>query len=116
MWMEGEGFKGGHAWRVLREWLGANGGGERDSVRMPVGLRERLQAAFSRETTTLARRQVSEDGTTKLLLRLGDGRTVESVLMPDYHPERAAGCISSQVAGHLSITLRFGSSDSSLLK
>lgn len=97
MWMEGEGFKGGHAWRVLREWLGANGGGERDSVRMPVGLRERLQAAFSRETTTLARRQVSEDGTTKLLLRLGDGRTVESVLMPDYHPERAAGCISSQV-------------------
>lgn len=97
LWMEGEGFKGGHAWRVLREWLGANGGGERDSVRMPVGLRERLQVAFSREAATLSRRQVSEDGTTKLLLRLGDGRTVESVLMPDYHPERAAGCISSQV-------------------
>jgi 23S rRNA (adenine2503-C2)-methyltransferase len=42
-------------------------------------------------------RQVAEDGTTKLLLRLRDGRTVESVLMPDYHPQRAAGCISSQV-------------------
>jgi 23S rRNA (adenine2503-C2)-methyltransferase len=40
---------------------------------------------------------VSEDGTTKLLLRLADARTVESVLMPDYHPDRAAGCISSQV-------------------
>lgn len=96
-WMEGEGFKGGHAWRVLREWLRANGGGERDSVRLPAGLRERLQAAFPREAAVLARRQVSEDGTTKLLLRLGDGRMVESVLMPDYHAERAAGCISSQV-------------------
>ncbi|EDY15884.1 radical SAM enzyme, Cfr family [Chthoniobacter flavus Ellin428] len=97
LWMEGEGFKGGHAWRVLREWLGANGGGERDSMRLPAGLRERLRATFPQEAAVLARRQVSEDGTAKLLLRMGDGRTVESVLMPDYHPERAAGCISSQV-------------------
>ncbi|MEZ0258374.1 MAG: 23S rRNA (adenine(2503)-C(2))-methyltransferase RlmN [Chthoniobacter sp.] len=96
-WMEGEGFKGSHAWRVLRELLGADAGAERESARRPAGLAERLQAAFPREAASLARRQVSEDGTTKLLLRLGDGRTVESVLMPDYHPERAAGCISSQV-------------------
>jgi 23S rRNA (adenine2503-C2)-methyltransferase len=60
-------------------------------------LRERLEAAFPQEAASLARRQVAEDGTTKLLLRLADGRTVESVLMPDYHPDRAAGCISSQV-------------------
>ena len=40
---------------------------------------------------------MASDGTTKLLLRLHDGRTVESVLMPDYHADRAAGCISSQV-------------------
>jgi 23S rRNA (adenine2503-C2)-methyltransferase len=96
-WMEGEGFKGAHAWRVLRQLFGANGGGDRDSVRMPAGLTERLQAAFAQNAASLARRQVSEDGTTKLLLRLADGRTVESVLMPDYHPDRAAGCISSQV-------------------
>ena len=96
-WMEGEGFKGGHAERVLRELFGVDGGGERESARLPAGLRERLQMAFPQEAASLARRQVSEDGTTKLLLRLGDGRTVESVLMPDYHPERAAGCISSQV-------------------
>jgi 23S rRNA (adenine2503-C2)-methyltransferase len=31
------------------------------------------------------------------LLRLGDGRTVETVLMPDFRPDRAAGCLSSQV-------------------
>jgi 23S rRNA (adenine2503-C2)-methyltransferase len=96
-WLEREGFKGGHAWRLLRHWLGANGGTDRDSARLPAGLSARLQGAFPQETASLLRRQVSEDGTTKLLLRLADGRTVESVLMPDYHPDRAAGCISSQV-------------------
>ncbi len=96
-WMDGAGFKGRHAWRVLRELLGASEEKERASERMPAGLRERLEAVFPREAASLARRQVSEDGTTKLLLRLADGRTVESVLMPDFHPERAAGCISSQV-------------------
>jgi 23S rRNA (adenine2503-C2)-methyltransferase len=96
-WMEGEGFKAGHAWRVLRQMFGVDDGQDRKSARLPAGLRERLQAAFPQEAASLARRQVSEDGTTKVLLRLADGRTVESVLMPDYHPERAAGCISSQV-------------------
>jgi len=96
-WLEGEGFKSGHAPRMLRELLEANGRTDRDNLRMPAGLRERLDTAFPREAASLARRQVAEDGTTKLLLRLGDGRTVESVLMPDYHPARAAGCISSQV-------------------
>jgi 23S rRNA (adenine2503-C2)-methyltransferase len=46
---------------------------------------------------SLAARQVAADGTTKLLLRLADTRTVESVLMPDFRADRAAGCISSQV-------------------
>ena len=96
-WMDGEGFKVGHAWQVLRELLGASEKRERASGRLPASLRQRLDAAFPREAASLARRQVSEDGTAKLLLRLADGRAVESVLMPDYHPERAAGCISSQV-------------------
>jgi len=96
-WMEGEGFKGSHAWRVLRRMFEVNGGTGSDSERLPADLSARLQATFPHEAATLARRQQSEDGTTKLLLRLADARTVESVLMPDYHPERAAGCISSQV-------------------
>lgn len=96
-WMEGEGFKGGHALRVLRRMFAGNGGEVGARERMPAGLGERLQAVFPREAASLARRQVSEDGTTKLLLRMADGRTVESVLMPDFHPDRAAGCISSQV-------------------
>jgi 23S rRNA (adenine2503-C2)-methyltransferase len=97
VWMELEGFKAGHAPRLLRQLYGADGEVPRAHALMPAGLPERLQAAFSEKAASLALRQVSEDGTCKLLLRLADGRTVESVLMPDFHPARAAGCISSQV-------------------
>jgi 23S rRNA (adenine2503-C2)-methyltransferase len=64
---------------------------------LPQGLVERLQTTFPSSAATLAARQIAADGTTKLLLRLGDGRTVESVLMPDFRADRAAGCLSSQV-------------------
>jgi 23S rRNA (adenine2503-C2)-methyltransferase len=92
-WLESQGFKASHAPRVMRGMLGAS----KTKQFMPAGLDEKLRASFSNEAATLARRQVSEDGTTKLLLRLHDGRTVESVLMPDYRDDRASGCISSQV-------------------
>lgn len=97
-WMTAEGFNTAHAERVLRHAYAATVEAKpRTSALPPAGLEDRLRAAFPSEAASLARRQVSEDGTTKLLLRLADGRTVESVLMPDYHPDRAAGCISSQV-------------------
>lgn len=96
-WMEAGGFKGAHALKVLRPLYGVSQARTEPKDRLPAGLKARLQAEFATEAASLARRQVSADGTTKLLLRLIDGRTVESVLMPDYHPARAAGCISSQV-------------------
>ncbi len=91
------GYKHSHAARVLRAFY--MGGDVMDSTarRLPQGLVERLRAEFVPSSVTLAARQVAADGTTKLLLRLGDGRTVESVLMPDFRADRAAGCISSQV-------------------
>jgi 23S rRNA (adenine2503-C2)-methyltransferase len=64
---------------------------------LPKGLVERLKRELPAGSTSLAKRQVSEDGTVKLLLSLCDGCTVETVLMPDYREDRAAGCISSQV-------------------
>ena len=99
VWMEGQGFKASHAPRVLRNLLEVHGDhpGPRPGMLLPAELEARLHTAFPTAAASLAMRQVSDDGTTKLLLRLQDGRTVESVLMPDYHPERAAGCISSQV-------------------
>lgn len=96
-WMSGQGINPLHAARVLRGVYAVPGEKERDWARLPAGLTERVRAAFPREAASLVMRQISEDGTAKLLLRLSDGRTVESVLMPDYHPDRAAGCLSSQV-------------------
>ncbi len=71
--------------------------GESAGWRLPKSLLARLQADYPGRAAEALRRQVAQDGTTKLLLRLQDGRTVESVLMPDYHPDRASGCVSSQV-------------------
>jgi len=93
------GFKPVHAGRILRTFYAS--GGERldDSAARPLpeGLVERLRAERPAGVATLAVRQVAEDGTTKLLLRLADARTVETVLMPDFRDDRAAGCVSSQV-------------------
>ena len=96
-WMAARGYKTSHALGVLRRLYAGDSDAVGSHVQMPAGLGETLRANFSTEAATLVRRQVSDDGTTKLLLRFGDGRTVESVLMPDFHPDRAAGCISSQV-------------------
>ena len=91
------GFKPAHAAPVLRAFYADDGAVGWDRLTLPRGLRERLQSEDGRSGTVPLARQVAEDGTTKLLLRLGDGRTVESVLMPDFRPDRAAGCVSSQV-------------------
>jgi 23S rRNA (adenine2503-C2)-methyltransferase len=91
--LEAEGHPRVHAGRLLRAFYAA---GELPPVLpgVPAALLARWGAA---PPATVARRQESADGTTKLLLRLADGRTVETVLMPDFRMDRAAGCVSSQV-------------------
>jgi 23S rRNA (adenine2503-C2)-methyltransferase len=91
------GHKPGHAARILRAFYAGRDVGDSAASRLPQGLLERLRREYAASTTTLVTRQLARDGTTKLLLRLDDGRTVESVLMPDYRADRAAGCLSSQV-------------------
>ena len=91
------GFKPVHAARVLREYYARGGELVAAGRPLPFGLLERLKDEFPDAAATLAVRQVADDGTAKLLLRLGDGRTVETVLMPDFRADRAAGCLSSQV-------------------
>jgi 23S rRNA (adenine2503-C2)-methyltransferase len=91
------GYNPAHATRVLRAFYQGGDTANADARRLPRGLAERLHTEFAPGAVTLTTRQVAGDGTTKLLLRLGDGRTVESVLMPDFRADRAAGCISSQV-------------------
>ena len=68
---------------------------------LPALLRERLPKRVSLDPATEVRRVVSADGgTTKLLLRMGDGTLIESVLMQypepgDRHP-RSTVCVSTQ--------------------
>jgi 23S rRNA (adenine2503-C2)-methyltransferase len=95
--LAGLGFESSHAGRVLRFFYDTGGEGKSDDPRLPRALRERLRIGSGRREISQAARQVAGGGTIKLLLRLADGRTVESVLMPSHRADRAAGCISSQV-------------------
>jgi 23S rRNA (adenine2503-C2)-methyltransferase len=62
---------------------------------LPQGLRQDLAARHTVGLPEIARIYHSADGTRRYLLRLDDGRTVETVLMPE--GERDTICISSQV-------------------
>ncbi len=95
--MQSRGFNSAHAPRVIRGLLAARELPSRTYFLEPDRLWQDLKSDFSLEAATLAQQQVSADGTTKMLLRLQDGRTVETVMMPDFHVDRAAGCVSSQV-------------------
>src|SRR3954467_9216757 len=58
-------------------------------------LRTRLADEFAVSTPALVAREQSIDGTEKFLLRFADGRTVESVYIPD--TPSMTFCISTQV-------------------
>ncbi len=62
---------------------------------LPVPLRESLAAHHAVGLPSVSRVYESVDGTRRYLLGLADGRTVETVLMPE--GERDTICISSQV-------------------
>ena len=95
--LEAWGFKAAHAKPLLRSFY-ANGGEVGWPVlAVPRGLQARIGADGGGLASALAARQVAADGTIKLLLKLADGRTVESVVMPAYREDRVAGCVSSQV-------------------
>ncbi len=91
------GFKRSHARRLLLSYYAHAGAVAWAGLRAPRALRERMHAEAAPAVCRPVARRVAEDGAVKLLLRLADGRTVESVLMPAYRADRAAGCLSSQV-------------------
>ncbi len=62
---------------------------------LPKALREKLGSDLPLGLPEIERRYDSTDGTRRYLLRLGDGKTVETVWMPE--GDRSTICISSQV-------------------
>ena len=85
-----------HAKRLLRAYYDHAGRPALDQVAIAHRLRERVAAEIPLLNTQVVSRAASADGTVKLLLACVDGERVESVLMPDYRPERSAGCLSTQ--------------------
>jgi 23S rRNA (adenine2503-C2)-methyltransferase len=62
---------------------------------LPAALRATLARDFSLTIPTVAARERSSDGTEKFLLRLSDGRHIESVFIPDTPAQTF--CVSTQV-------------------
>src|SRR5438046_906079 len=58
-------------------------------------LRAAIAAEFALTTPTIVHRETSSDGTEKFLLRLADGRQIESVFIPDTPAQTF--CVSTQV-------------------
>ena len=66
-----------------------------EMTNLPRDLRARLAESFTIATPVLDARQTSIDGTSKFLLRLEDGRHIESVFIPDTPAQTF--CVSTQV-------------------
>ena len=62
---------------------------------LPRDLRDELAATFTLATPVIAHREKSVDGTEKFLLRLADGKQIESVFIPD--TPAMTFCLSTQV-------------------
>ena len=84
-----------HAGQIFR-WIYRRGvTSAADMTDLPRELRAAVAATFQLTTPTLVQRERSIDGTEKFVLRLEDGRTIESVFIPD--TPAMTFCISTQV-------------------
>lgn len=79
---------------------------------LPQAERERFAERFSMLSASVTREQISRDGSIKLLLTWPDGRSAETVMIPD--GGRRTACVSSQVG--CAVGCRFCASGLSGLK
>lgn len=80
----------------LFQWIWQKGCREfSDMTNMGKTLREKLSGMASIDWPEIAKAQESRDGTVKLLLKLHDGKLIETVLIP--FKERYSQCLSTQV-------------------
>ena len=82
--------------RQLFAWIYRRGVTDIDAMTdLPRELRATLASNFTLTTPAIANRERSSDGTEKFLLRLADGRQIESVFIPD--TPSMTFCLSTQV-------------------
>ena len=95
--LRGHGAREPHVVHLLRQWLETRplgSGGRKPADFLPLRLREALPA-LQRSLDDIARVSSSHparDGSTRLLMALADGQSVETVLLP-----REGVCVSTQV-------------------
>ncbi|MBI3399916.1 MAG: 23S rRNA (adenine(2503)-C(2))-methyltransferase RlmN [Acidobacteria bacterium] len=93
--LDARGYKIFHARQIFR-WLYRRGVTDVEAMTdLSRDLRAALARDFTITTPELAQRETSSDGTEKFLLRLADGRQIESVFIPD--TPSMTFCISTQV-------------------
>lgn len=66
-----------------------------DMKNIPKELRQKIEENFICGSSVIEKEHVSSDGTVKFLIKLMDGETIESVIIPS--PERYTFCLSTQV-------------------
>ena len=93
--LDAAGHKRFHARQIFR-WIYKRGVTDIDAMTdLSLDLRATLARDFTLTTPVLAQRETSVDGTEKFLLRLADGKHIESVFIPD--TPAMTFCISTQV-------------------
>jgi 23S rRNA (adenine2503-C2)-methyltransferase len=93
--LEARGHKRFHARQIFR-WIHRRGVTDIEAMTdLSRELRATLARDFTLTTPALAHREISVDGTEKFLLRLADGRHIESVFIPD--TPAMTFCVSTQV-------------------
>lgn len=94
-WMRDNGYPAYRAGQ-LYDWLWRHPAESWEEMRnLPLQLREALARDFRMERIPVSDMQESADGSVKYVLRLEDGREVETVLIPS--GGRSTVCVSSQV-------------------
>jgi 23S rRNA (adenine2503-C2)-methyltransferase len=92
------GCKPAHAKKVLRSFYESAGRLDLSALEIGTELCRRLAEIPQRRSMVLTSHR-SADGTLKLLVGFtgASGGSAETVLMPGHRPDRAAGCVSSQI-------------------
>jgi len=90
-----EGYQPFHARQTYR-WIHKRAVTDPDEMTdLPLALRNRLRTGFQISTPSVVHDDTSVDGTRKLALSLADGKTIESVFIPD--TPSMTFCVSTQV-------------------
>jgi 23S rRNA (adenine2503-C2)-methyltransferase len=91
------GLRTSHARRLLGAFYRNADEIDLDSLELGKILRSKFDHELKIRQSRILTRSVGDDGTIKLLVGFDAGGSVESVYMPAYRADRAAGCISSQI-------------------